>query len=107
MYWRIGSEIVQQRAAQSWGAKVIDQLANDLRAEFPDMRGLSLSNLKYMARFAEAWPDGLIGQQLADQIPWFHNCTLIEKVKDRLHRRLACCFAKTKNTPLWNMPCRA
>jgi predicted nuclease of restriction endonuclease-like (RecB) superfamily len=83
MYWRIGSEIVQQRAAQSWGAKVIDQLANDLRAEFPDMRGLSVSNLKYMARFAEAWPDGLIGQQLADQIPWFHNCTLIEKIKDR------------------------
>jgi predicted nuclease of restriction endonuclease-like (RecB) superfamily len=36
-----------------------------------------------MARFAEAWPDGLIGQQLADQIPWFHNCTLIEKIKDQ------------------------
>jgi predicted nuclease of restriction endonuclease-like (RecB) superfamily len=86
LYWRIGNEIVHRRASQSWGAKVIDQLAKDLRAEFPDMRGLSLSNLKYMARFAEAWPDGLFGQQAADQIPWFHNCVIVEKVKDRLTR---------------------
>lgn len=83
LYWRIGNEIVQRRASQSWGAKVLDRLAKDLRAEFPDMRGLSLSNLKYMARFAEAWPDGLFGQQLADQIPWFHNCVIVEKLKDR------------------------
>lgn len=83
LYWQIGNEIVQRRASQSWGAKVLDRLAKDLRAEFPDMRGLSLSNLKYMARFAEAWPDGLFGQQLADQIPWFHNCVIVEKLKDR------------------------
>jgi predicted nuclease of restriction endonuclease-like (RecB) superfamily len=82
LYWGIGKQIVQQRASQSWGSKVIEQLAKDLRTEFPDMKGLSLSNLKYMARFAEAWPDGLMGQQLADQIPWFHNCTIIEQVKE-------------------------
>ena len=83
LYWHIGQEIVQQRAAQSWGSKVLEQLAKDLRHEFPDMKGLSLSNLKYMARFAQAWPEGVIGQQAADQLPWFHNCVLIEKVKDR------------------------
>jgi predicted nuclease of restriction endonuclease-like (RecB) superfamily len=83
LYWDIGNRIVQQRAAQAWGSKVLEQLARDLKAEFPEMRGWSLSNLKYMARFAEAWPDGVIGQQLADQIPWFHNCSIIEQVKDR------------------------
>lgn len=50
------------------------------------MKGLSLTNLKYMARFAEAWPEGVIGQQLADQLPWFHNCLIIEKIKDHSTR---------------------
>lgn len=36
-----------------------------------------------MARFAEAWPDGVIGHQLGDQIPWKHNCVIIEQLKDR------------------------
>ena len=83
LYWRIGGEILNQRATKAWGSKVLDQLARDLRAEFPDMKGLSLTNLKYMALFAGAWPDGLIGQQAADQIPWFHNVRIMELIPDR------------------------
>lgn len=86
LYWRIGSEIVTRRATQHWGTKVLEQLAKDLRSEFPDMKGLSLTNLKYMAMYAEAWPDGAIGHQPGDQIPWKHNCLLIEKIKDRSTR---------------------
>lgn len=37
-----------------WGAKVVDRLAADLRAEFPDSRGFSSANLRYMRAFAEA-----------------------------------------------------
>jgi predicted nuclease of restriction endonuclease-like (RecB) superfamily len=87
LYWQIGHEIIQQRTSQNWGSKILEQVAKDLRHEFPDMRGLSLSNLKYMARFAEAWPEGLIGHQLGDQIPWKHNCLIIEKIKDRSTRQ--------------------
>ena len=36
---------------------------------------------KYMRTFAEAYPDEPIVQQAAAQIPWFHNCTLLDKVK--------------------------
>jgi hypothetical protein len=43
-----------------------------LRPAFPDMRGLSTSNLKYMRFFAQECPDRQIGQQSADQLPWFH-----------------------------------
>lgn len=46
------------------------------------MKGFSRSNLKYMRSFAEAYPAGEIGQQLAGQFPWFHNCVILEKVKD-------------------------
>ncbi|MBL8398055.1 MAG: DUF1016 family protein, partial [Candidatus Accumulibacter sp.] len=83
LYWHLGQEILQRRKRQAWGSKVLEQLARDLRAEFPDMKGLSLTNLKYMAMFAEAWPEGLIGHQAGDQIPWKHNCVIIEQIKDR------------------------
>ena len=82
LYWRIGKEILERQSAQGWGAKVIDQLARDLRAEFPDMRGLSPRNMKYMRAFAEAWPEERFVQQAAAQITWFHNCILLDQVKD-------------------------
>jgi predicted nuclease of restriction endonuclease-like (RecB) superfamily len=82
LYWQIGREILERQRLEGWGSKVIQRLAKDLKQEFPDVRGFSPSNLKYMKAFAEAYPEGEIGQQLAGQIPWFHNCVLIEKVKD-------------------------
>jgi predicted nuclease of restriction endonuclease-like (RecB) superfamily len=82
LYWHIGREILQRQEREGWGAKVIDRLALDLRREFPEMKGFSPRNLKYMRAFAEAWPDEQIVQQAAAQIPWFHNVVLLEKVKD-------------------------
>ena len=80
MYWHIGTEILERQSQQGWGAKVIERLAHDLKASFPEMKGFSSSNLKYMRYFAERCPDGLIGQQAADQLPWFHIVTLITKL---------------------------
>lgn len=82
LYWQIGQEILARQRQQGWGAKVISQLAKDLQKAFPQMKGFSRTNLLYMRAFAEAYPDEQIVQQLAGQIPWFHNCTLIDKVKD-------------------------
>lgn len=45
------------------------------------MRGFSSRNLKYMRAFAAAWPEESIVQQLAAQIPCFHNCVLLYKLK--------------------------
>jgi hypothetical protein len=46
LYWEIGNEILGREDREGWGARVIDRLAADLRREFPDMKGLSRSNLK-------------------------------------------------------------
>ena len=81
LYGRIGTEILERQANQGWGAKVIDRLANDLKDAFPDMRGWSSRNLKYMAFFAQHCPNGLIGQQPAAQLPWFHIVTLLTKLE--------------------------
>jgi predicted nuclease of restriction endonuclease-like (RecB) superfamily len=82
LYHEIGREILDRQGKQGWGAKVIDHLSADLRAAFPDMKGLSTSNLKYMRFFALECPDRRIGQQSADQLPWFHIVTLITKLSD-------------------------
>ncbi|MBI1748296.1 MAG: hypothetical protein HYR55_17190 [Acidobacteria bacterium] len=75
LYWDIGRTILARQSEEGWGARVIDRLSTDLREAFPDMYGLSPRNLIYMRAFAAAWPDRAIVQQLAAQIPWFHNCT--------------------------------
>jgi hypothetical protein len=42
-------------------------------AAFPEMKGFSTSNLKYMRSFAEMCPSLQIGQQPAAPLPWFHK----------------------------------
>ena len=86
LYWEIGRDILARQQAQGWGAKVIDRLARDLSAGFPGMKGFSPRNLKYMRAFAEAWPEEAIVQQAAAQLPWFHLCILLDKVKTPAER---------------------
>jgi predicted nuclease of restriction endonuclease-like (RecB) superfamily len=86
LYHDIGRQICEKQRRSSWGDKVIRRLASDLRGEFPEMRGFSERNLKYMKYFAESWPDFLIGQQPAARLPWFHIVTLMTKVSDPVIR---------------------
>lgn len=82
LYWGIGKEILARQQEEGWGTKVIDQLAFDLRRSFPEMKGLSPRNLKYMRAFAEALPDEQFVQQPIAQLPWGHNVRLLDLVKD-------------------------
>src|ERR1700721_4374222 len=80
LYWQIGREILARQDRESWGAKVIDRLAADLKRSFPDMRGFSPRNLKYMRAFAEAWAEEPIVQAVLAQITWYHNVAILEKL---------------------------
>jgi predicted nuclease of restriction endonuclease-like (RecB) superfamily len=86
LYWHIGRDILARQAEAGWGAKVIDRLAHDLRAAFPEMKGFSRANLMYMRAFAEAWPDAEIVQQAVGQLPWGHNLVLLTRLKDAQQR---------------------
>lgn len=87
LYWQIGHDILERQAQQGWGAKVIEHLAHDLRTAFPDMKGFSPRNLKYMRAFAEAWPDAQFVQQAAAQLPWGHNLVLLDRLNTAQERR--------------------
>jgi predicted nuclease of restriction endonuclease-like (RecB) superfamily len=67
-YWEIGRTLLEQKEKAGWGQRVIEKLANDLKAKFPNMRGLSKRNLVYMQTFASAWPFFPITQQPAAQL---------------------------------------
>ncbi len=86
LYWDIGTTILKQQREQGWGAKIINRLAQDLSNSFPNMKGFSPRNLKYMRAFAEAYPDKQIVQQLVAQIPWGHNIRILDYVKNQQER---------------------
>lgn len=86
LYWQIGNDILKRQDEQGWGTKVIARLSHDLSHEFPQMKGFSGRNLKYMRAFAVAYSDEAFVQQVAAQIPWFHNCVIMDKLKDLVKR---------------------
>ena len=81
-YWELGKMISEKQEFYNWGDKLIDQISLDLKEEFPDMQGLSTSNLKYAKRFYLFYSTNSISQQLVDQIPWGHNILIFSKSKD-------------------------
>ncbi len=87
LYWQIGRDILARQAEQGWGAKVIERLAQDLRTAFPEMKGFSPRNLKYMRAFAEAWPDAEFVQQAVALLPWGHNLVLLDRLNREEDRR--------------------
>ena len=88
LYWKIGSLIMEKQAEEGWGAKIIDRISKDLQDGFPEMKGFSARNIKYMRKFAESWTDYEFVQQVVAQIPWRSNIILLEKIKDIKTRTL-------------------
>lgn len=86
LYHSLGTEILKRQKQNGWGTKVIDRLSRDLTSAFPEMKGFSLQNLKYMKRFAEEYDENEIGQQAVDQLPWGQNILLMYRVKDKKER---------------------
>ncbi len=97
LYWDLGKMIAEKE--NIWGSKLIAQISKDLKAEFPNMEGFSVSNLKYCKRFylfyqtqiGQQAVDQLqittqfenpFGQHLVAQIPWGHNILIFSKSKD-------------------------
>lgn len=82
-YWGLGSDIVQKQENAAWGSGFLSQLSHDLMAEFPTVKGFSLSNIKYIRQWYLFYNGKLlIGQQAVDQlmqIPWGHNLQIVSK----------------------------
>ncbi|CAO5676280.1 MAG: hypothetical protein HEEMFOPI_02002 [Holosporales bacterium] len=82
LYWRIGNGILEKQKELGWGAKVVDQLSLDLKHAFPEMKGFSLRNLKYIQTFASHYTDLEFVQRVVAQIPWGQNIEIFTSIKD-------------------------
>lgn len=92
-YFDLGKMIGEQQDKATWGDKLLPQLSKDLRAEFPDMKGFSTTNLKYCRQFYQFYQseisqrtvDQLVvfdfGQHAVDKLPWGHNVLIFTKSK--------------------------
>lgn len=95
LYWELAERIVAKQQDSAWGDGFLLQMSRDLQAEFPEIKGFSVRNLKYMRQWFQFWSVGssigqqavaqldkpAIAQQLVAQIPWGHNLVIISKIK--------------------------
>lgn len=86
LYWDIGRMIVERQHVEGWGKGVVEQLAADLRTEFPGVGGFSASNLWRMKAFFEAYTGLEKLAPLVREIGWSHNLAVLERCKDPLER---------------------
>lgn len=55
-YWKMGNYILYHQQANGWGSKIIKQLAQAIRFNYPEKKGYSVRNLAYMCQFARLYP---------------------------------------------------
>jgi predicted nuclease of restriction endonuclease-like (RecB) superfamily len=79
LYWSLGKDILARQERQGSRSGVINRLANDLRASFPDMKGLSARNLQYMTAMVRAWSTYEKVPQAVAHLPWGHIRTILDK----------------------------
>lgn len=80
LYWNIGKVINEHN---KYGSGFIENLARDIKSEFPNSKGYSVRNLRYMRRFAEIFPDFENLQVPLADLTWYHLQCLMDKVPDK------------------------
>lgn len=85
-YWELGNDLIEKQKTQKWGAHFLEQFSHDMRKAFPEMQGFSVTNLKRMRLFAQAYLDFQIRAQAVPQLPWGHIVRLMQMIKDESKR---------------------
>jgi len=85
-YWELGEEIVLKQKSTNWGSGFLKNMSRDLMEEFPDVKGFSHRNIKYIRQWYLFYStQNQKGQQLVAQlvlVPWGHNLHILTKCKD-------------------------
>ena len=85
MYFRIGKILAEN---SKYGNSFIKNVSSAIKLEYPNLKGFSDRNLKYMKKFYIEYNDNEKVQQLVAHLPWGHNILLMEKIKDRNIREI-------------------
>lgn len=85
LYFRLGKILNDN---YKYGNKFIEEVAHELKIEYPNSKGYSVRNLKYMKKFYLEYKDDELMQRCVAQVPWRHNIVLMSKFKDNKLRKL-------------------
>lgn len=92
-YWELGADIVEKQKSAKWGSGFLAQISRDLMSEFPDVKGFSEPNLRFIKRWYDFYNNTKMNSvtacdQIAKtqekalfQIPWGHNRIIVTKCK--------------------------
>ncbi len=90
--WDMGRMVIERQQGTHWGAAVVERVSRDIRSEFPGIKGFSVRNIWLMRTFYRAWApmlqrpvaalDGKSILPALSELPWGHNITLLEKLRD-------------------------
>ena len=91
LYWRMGSDICEKQKSATWGDGWLKELSRELMAEFPDMKGFSYRNLRYIRQWYEFYnqqlviwqqPVAKISEDVFFSVPWGHHLYIISQCND-------------------------
>jgi hypothetical protein len=81
LYWRVGEYISRKLEAAAWGEGVVDQLAEYIARQHPDLKGFTRRNLFRMRQLYEAYRHDEKVSPLLTQLSWTHNLLILSRCK--------------------------
>ena len=95
MYWDIGKLLFESQKLIGWGNNALEQLSNDLKNDYPKVKGFSPRNCRCMIQFYKEynqeltiWQQPVAKLEISNlalpvkQLSCSHNVILMQKVKD-------------------------
>ncbi len=81
LHWRVGEYISRKLETAAWGEGVVEQLAQYIARQHPDLKGFTRPNLFRMRQFYETYRDDEKVSPLVRQLPWTHNLMILSRSK--------------------------
>jgi len=83
LYWEIGRDIAEKQQKSGWGSGFVEQIASELKLEFPEIKGFSRRNVYAILQWYKFYSEKYqFVPQVVAQIPWGHNRLIISKIKN-------------------------
>lgn len=89
-YWSLGRDIVALKAESKWGSDFYNQLSIDLKQTFPQQKGFSVTNLKYIKRwYLFYYEQIIIRQQVIDELEVTNRQQAVGEMEDQIRQQAA------------------
>lgn len=88
LYWRLGMHIAREQERHSWGDGFLKALSTELTRAFPEMKGLSYTNLRYVKQWYSFYSSAICQQLVGKlgetffEVPWGHHLYILSRCKE-------------------------